>query len=83
MSAADNSESFDFEGTYINIEPLKLIEFKLDDERLVQVEFKEYDGKVTIIETFESEEQNPIELQKTGWQAILDNFAKYFDSLSN
>lgn len=35
---------------------------------------------IITVETFEAETTNSIELQKEGWQAILDNFKKYAEA---
>ena len=80
MEARDGSMGFDFSGKYSKIVPLKLIEYILDDERKVQVRFEPVGEKTMIIEVFEAEQENPIEMQKTGWQAILDNFKKYTEA---
>jgi uncharacterized protein YndB with AHSA1/START domain len=77
MEAKDGSFGFDFSGKYDKIDPLKLIEYTLGDNRKVQISF-DSDGKKTIItETFETEQTNSPELQQKGWQAILNNFKKY------
>ena len=77
MAAKDGSVSFDFEGTYTNVEKNKVVEYAMSDGREVKVVFTP-EGKATrIVETFDAEQQNPIEMQRGGWQAILDNFKKY------
>jgi len=77
MAAKDGSFSFDFEGVYTKVENHKKIEYALADGRTVQIVF-EADGDTTkITETFDPENQNPIEMQRGGWQSILDNFKKY------
>lgn len=77
MAAKDGSFSFDFEGVYTKVENHKKIEYALADGRTVQIVF-EADGYTTkITETFDPENQNPIEMQRGGWQSILDNFKKY------
>ncbi len=77
MAAKDGSVSFDFGGTYTNIETHSLIEYKMDDERTVKIDFINNGDSTHIVETFDAEAQNPIEMQKNGWQAILDNFKKH------
>jgi uncharacterized protein YndB with AHSA1/START domain len=77
MEAKDGSEGFDFEGTYTRIVPRKLIEYRMTDGRQVKVEFTERAGGVLVRETFDAETENAPELQRQGWQAILDNFAKH------
>ena len=80
MEAKDGSFGFDFSGKYDSIELFSLISSTLDDGRKIQIEFKATDDGVHIIENFEAEELNSLELQKNGWQAILDNFKKFTES---
>jgi uncharacterized protein YndB with AHSA1/START domain len=76
MEARDGSSGFDFTGTYTKVETLKQLDYTLDDGRKVQVFFVSM-GNVTMVkETFEAEGTNPTEMQRNGWQAILDNFKK-------
>ena len=82
MEAKDGSEGFEFEGTYTRIVPRKLIEYRMSDGREVTVEFKQDAGGVLVRETFDAETQNPPELQRQGWQAILDNFARHVEANS-
>ena len=77
MEARDGSEGFDFEGTYTRIVPHKTIEYRMSDGREVMVEFAERPGGDLVKETFDAETENPPELQRQGWQAILDNFARH------
>jgi len=77
MEAKDQSAGFDFGGTYSAVEPEKLIEYSMDDGRKVRVEFSETPDGTTVTETFDPENENPIEMQRGGWQSILDNFKKY------
>jgi uncharacterized protein YndB with AHSA1/START domain len=77
MEAKDGTEGFDFEGTYTRIVPRQLIEYRMSDGREVSVEFAERAGATLVRETFDAETQNAPELQRQGWQAILDNFAKH------
>ena len=77
MAAKDGSMSFDFEGVYTNIQEYKVIEYTLDDNRKVKITFSNQDGLTKVIETFEIENVNPIEMQRGGWQAILESFKKY------
>ena len=77
MEAKDGSEGFDFEGTYTRIVPRKIIEYRLGDGRNVKVQFTEVADGVLVKETFDAESENDRELQRQGWQAILDNFARH------
>ena len=76
MAAKDGSFSFDMEGVYDKVEEHKLIEYGMGG-REVQVVFEADGDTTTVTETFDPESQNPIEMQRGGWQAILDNFKKY------
>ena len=80
MEAKDGSFGFDFFGFYDKIIDFKLIEYTLGDDRKVSINFTNDGNEVFIEEIFETESENPIELQKTGWQAILDNFKNYTSS---
>lgn len=80
MEAKDGSFGFDFEGTYATVKNNELIEYSLDDARKVQIRFESADNKTVITETFNPENENSLELQQTGWQAILDNFKIYTES---
>ena len=80
--ADKNSEMrFDFSGIYTKIEYLKIINYTTDDNRLVEINFSEKDNLVTIIQKFEHENVHPKDFQKNGWQAILDNFKKYVETI--
>ena len=80
MEAKDGSFGFDFGGIYESVIPNQLIEYEIGDGRKVKVEFKEKGNSTEIIEIFEAEQQNSIEMQREGWQAILNNFKKYVES---
>jgi uncharacterized protein YndB with AHSA1/START domain len=80
MEAKDGSFGFDFFGFYDKIIDFKLIEYTLGDDRKVIINFTNDGNEVFIEEIFEAESENPIELQKAGWQAILDNFKNYTSS---
>jgi uncharacterized protein YndB with AHSA1/START domain len=80
MSAKDGSVSFDFSGTFLDIVEYSKIVTRLDDDRIVEVMFEEKNDEVQVTETFEIEDENSEELQRLGWQAILDNFKKYTES---
>lgn len=80
MAAKDKSTSFDFTGLYTSVKNYELIEYDIDDGRHVKVEFAKLPEGVRVTETFEPEKINPEDMQRSGWQAILDNFKKYADS---
>jgi uncharacterized protein YndB with AHSA1/START domain len=80
MEAKDGSAGFDFAGTYTRVIPSRLIEYRMADGREVQVQFSEQPGGVLVTETFDAESENAAELQRSGWQAILDNFRRHVES---
>ena len=80
MEAKDGSFGFDFSGVYIAVATNEFIEYLLDDGRGVKINFTQQGNNTKINETFEAESLNSIELQKGGWQAILDNFKKYIEA---
>ncbi|MYN45895.1 ATPase [Pseudoduganella sp. FT93W] len=79
MEAKDGSHGFDFAGTYTRIEPYQLIECQFGDRSLL-VEFLPGAEGVIVRETFDAETVYPVEQQRAGWQAILDNFARHVAS---
>lgn len=81
MASRDGSQSFDFAGTYDVITPESFIEYTLGDGRNVKIHFLEEKDGIHIEETFDAENSHPAEMQKKGWQAILDNFKKYVEEL--
>ena len=80
MEAKDGSAGFDFEGTYTRIVPQSVIEYRMSDGREVKVEFVKRPGGVLVKETFDAETENTPELQRQGWQAILDNFGRHAEA---
>jgi len=79
MAAKDGSMSFDFEGEYTLVKQNKAIEYIMADGRKVEISFNEIPNGVEVIESFDPETQNPEEMQRGGWQAILDNFKSYVE----
>ncbi|SHM49398.1 SRPBCC family protein [Flavobacterium chilense] len=80
MAAKDGSMSFDFGGEYTLVEKNKAIQYVLGDGRKVEISFTETPNGIEIIESFDPETQNPEEMQRGGWQAILDNFKSYVEN---
>jgi uncharacterized protein YndB with AHSA1/START domain len=80
MAAKDGSMSFDFEGEYTLVDNNKTIKYVMADGRKVEVTFAETPSGVVVIESFDPETVNPEEMQRGGWQAILDNFKKYVEN---
>jgi uncharacterized protein YndB with AHSA1/START domain len=81
MAAKDGSMSFDFGGVYTTVQENKLIEYTMGDGRKVSVTFSDLGGSTKVVETFEAEDTNPVEMQRGGWQAILDSFKSHTEAL--
>jgi uncharacterized protein YndB with AHSA1/START domain len=80
MEAKDGSFGFDFEATYDEVNPKEGFTYSMADGRQATTTFMELGGKTHITVTFDAETQNPEEMQRGGWQAILNNFKKYAES---
>lgn len=79
MEAKDGSMGFDFAGTYTKIEMHRRIAYDFGD-RHAEVDFVPDERGVRVSVTFDAESENPIEMQRAGWQSILDNFKRYVDA---
>ncbi|MCE2963962.1 MAG: SRPBCC family protein [Chitinophagales bacterium] len=79
MEAKDGSFGFDFEATYNEIIVGESYTYMMPDNRVVNVLFNEQDNQTEVTIIFDPENENPVELQQQGWQAILDNFKRYVE----
>lgn len=80
MEARDGSVGFDFAGVYDEVKPHQRIAYTMGDDRKVITNFTGTGNETKMVTVFEAEDTNSIEMQKGGWQAILDNFKKYVES---
>lgn len=80
MAAKDGSFQFEFEAKYDEIIPNKFIRYYIADGRKVEIDFMEDNNSTVITEKFDPENQNPEEMQRQGWQAILDSFKNYVET---
>ena len=80
MEAKDGSMGFDFAGVYDDVKTNEYIAYTMGDGRRVSIKFSGKGNETKVIETFEAESENPVEMQKGGWQAILDNFKNYVEA---
>ena len=79
MESKDGSAGFDFAGTYTVVEACERIEYEFGGRHCL-VEFSAEDAAATVVRvTFDAEQDNPVDMQREGWQAILDNFASYVE----
>lgn len=81
MASKEGSMSFDFEGVYDKITHQQLIIYTLGDGRKVKVMFEDAGNATIVTETFDPETENTIELQRAGWQAILNHFKLHTESI--
>lgn len=82
MAAKDGSASFDFVGVYDEVKTNSVIAYTMEDGRTAKITFTNVGKNVKIVETFETETENTLELQREGWQTILDNFKKHVEANS-
>ena len=80
MEARDGSFGFDLEAVYEEVEPLKAIAMTLADGRSARTTFEAAGEGTRVTTVFDAEAQNPVEMQRDGWQAILDNFKAYLEA---
>ena len=80
MAAKDGSASFDFSGQYTDMQYGERLAYRLDDGRTVEVFFTFQGDKICVMVNFEAEAVNAPDLQRAGWQAILDNFKKHVEA---
>lgn len=81
MEAKDGSFGFDFEATYDEVVPMSKIVYTIADGRQCTITFENHGGQTLVRTVFEAESINPPELQKQGWQMILNNYKSYTESL--
>lgn len=77
MEARDGSMGFDFSGTYEIVDPPSTLTLRLDDQRLSRTTFDAKDGGTRVSVVFDPDSSNPVEMQRDGWQAILNNYAAF------
>lgn len=80
MEAKDGSFGFDFEAIYDEVIKYEKITYTIADSRQATTNFEKHGSKTKVFTTFDAETENPVEMQRTGWQAILNNFKKYVEA---
>lgn len=78
MEARDGSFGFDFEAVYLDIQLHDHFTYEFGG-RQATVTFKESGDSTVVTVSFDPETEHPVEMQKNGWQAILNNFKKYVE----
>lgn len=81
MESVDGKMGFDFGGTYTEVVPHEVIAYTMDDNRTVRAVFSVNGDQVDIVEVFDAEGENSVEMQRQGWQSILNRFKAYVESL--
>lgn len=81
MEAKDGSAGFDFNGVYTEVVENEKISYTIEGGRQVSIIFTQEGELTSVAESFDPETENPLEMQRAGWQAILDNFKKYVEQL--
>lgn len=79
MEARDGSFGFDFEAIYDQVVDGERIVYTMLDGRQASTTFEPRGSGTHISTVFDPEGQNPPEMQRQGWQAILDNFRRYVE----
>ncbi len=80
MEARDGSMGFDFGGVFNVVTPNEYLEYTIGDGRKVKINFNADGEKTHIVEAFEAESENPVDMQRDGWQAILNSFKSYTEA---
>ena len=80
MEAKDGSFGFDFEAVYDEVTEHKKVTYTMGDGRVATTIFESLNGSTRLSTTFDAETENDVEMQRSGWQAILDNFKKYTEA---
>ncbi|QMU30909.1 SRPBCC family protein [Adhaeribacter radiodurans] len=80
MEAKDGSFGFDFEAVYDEVVDQKKLTYTMGDGRQATTDFKNLEGTTKVTTTFDAENTNEVEMQRSGWQAILNNFKKYVEA---
>lgn len=80
MEAKDGSFGFDFNVIYDEVEPQKKISYTMEDGRKATTTFEDLGDKTKVTTSFDAESENSVEMQRDGWQAIIDNFKKYTEN---
>lgn len=89
FAAKDGSFAFDFTAKYDVVEPMKYVKYTMGEMkeyflpagRQVEVFFEETPEGIKVTEIFDAEDIHDTEMQRAGWQAILENFKKYVESI--
>jgi uncharacterized protein YndB with AHSA1/START domain len=77
MEAKDGSFGFDFHGTYTEVDEPTALTLVLEDGRKSRTTFTASEGGTVVETVFDAEAENSADMQRAGWQAILDNFRKH------
>lgn len=79
MEAIDGSMGFDFEGVYTAVEPERRLAYTFG-KRTADVTFAESAGITRVRVAFEPEQTHSEDMQRDGWQAILNRFKAFVEA---
>ena len=79
MEARDGSFGFDFGGVWSDVTEGKSLGLKMGDGRSARTTFTREGTGTRVTTVFDAEGSNPLEMQRDGWQAILNNFKRYVE----
>lgn len=82
MEARDGSFGFDFSGIYEEVDAPHALCLRLDDGRSARTIFVAEGDGTRVTTRFDLETTNPAEMQRMGWQAILDSYAAHVARMS-
>jgi uncharacterized protein YndB with AHSA1/START domain len=80
MEAKDGSFGFEFEAIYDEVTEHRTLVYTMEDGRKVETNFEQQGGSTKVTTVFDAEDENSIDMQRDGWQAILNNFKTYVES---
>ncbi|MEZ5778184.1 MAG: SRPBCC family protein [Paracoccaceae bacterium] len=80
MEAKDGSFGFDFEAVYEEVDPNRALTLAMSDGRKARTTFEAAGEGTRVTTVFDAEDQNPAEMQRDGWQAILDSFRRHVEA---
>jgi uncharacterized protein YndB with AHSA1/START domain len=80
MEARDSSFGFDFAATYEEVDTPNALTLRLDDDRRARTTFEAHGAGTRVRTVFDPEATNPADMQRDGWQAILNTFKAYVEA---
>lgn len=82
MEAKDGSFGFDFGGTYEEVNEPHALALVMDEGRRMRTTFAAEGSGTRVTTIFDPEAMNPLDMQRDGWQSILDSYARYVSKVA-